>query len=267
MLMPWACSICQAHMHLYRSVNINKSTVHDAMAILKNKCGIKAKRKLGKKKKTPTTRGRPHQLITATQLQKKKRSQYTKPTYVVCSVHLFRDLNQVNVHVHACVCVCVCVCVCGHAFVCQYRVPGCAKVRACMFLHRHRAAEKEKERQRERERERKRERERQREREETEGLGTSCPTHTSTHACLPRNPKHGCSDRLLLLREQSSVCWITLPSWKSTSFWPLGNGNASSCDQLDAKTSDEGKSHRQIPFEGGLCAYTNKKSDQWLTEV
>ena len=35
------------------------------------------------------------------------------------------------------------------------------------------------------------------------GLGTSCPTHPSTHACLPRNPKHGCSDRLLLLREQS----------------------------------------------------------------
>ena len=51
----------------------------------------------------------------------------------------------------------------------------------------------------------------------------------------------------------------TAPLWESTSFGPLGDGNASSCDQLDAKTSDEGKSHRQIPFEGGLCAYSDKQ--------
>ena len=119
----------------------------------------------------------------------------------------------------ACMCVCVCVCVCHGVCVdlhmCANTEYVCAKVRACMLLHRHtgllrkRDGEKERRREgeRERERERKREREREREREieETEGLGTSCPTHTSTHACLPRNPKHGCSDRFLLLREQSSV--------------------------------------------------------------
>ena len=46
-----------------------------------------------------------------------------------------------------------------------------------------------------------------------------------------------------------------------------------SCDRLDANTSDEGKSHRQIPFEGGIAlAVARTKGPppelkQWLTEL
>ena len=61
--------------------------------------------------------------------------------------------------------------------------------------------------------------------------------------------------------EQSSVYHgITLPRpSESTSFCPVGNGNGSSCDQLDGKTSNEGKSHCQISFDLGI-ALTRTKS-------
>ena len=46
---------------------------------------------------------------------------------------------------------------------------------------------------------------------------------------------------------------------------------ALSCDRLDANTSNEGKSHRQIPFEGGIALARTKgpspELKQWLTEL
>ena len=46
---------------------------------------------------------------------------------------------------------------------------------------------------------------------------------------------------------------------------------ALSCDRLDTNTSNEGKSHRQIPFEGGIALARTKgpspELKQWLTEL
>ena len=164
-----------------------------------------------------------------------------------------------------CACLCACVRVCAfvdmHMTLALYAIMYVQKwVHACSSTDTGLLRRRKRDAEREREGERERERERGGGRQKL--LGSSCPTQTSTHACLPRSPNHGWGDRVLLRKQSRVYHGITLPPWESTSFWPLGNGSGSRCDQLDAKTSDEGKSHRQIPFEGGIAPTRTERQQQ-----